>query len=119
MTKRFWTCALMTLLNSAISAGFSLVFMLGQGRGDIFARYAAARSIALLLAVLIAIGVRSRDAIAFLGIAMTAVQLFDAVIGALDHDLQKTFGPFVLAILNAFAVGWLLRQSRSTAFPPL
>jgi hypothetical protein len=70
MTKRFWTCALMTLLNSGISAGFSLVFMLGQGRGDIFARYAAARSIALLLAVLIAIGVRSRDAITFLGIAM-------------------------------------------------
>jgi hypothetical protein len=104
----------MTLLNSGISAGFSLAFMLGQGRGDIFARYAAARSIALLLAVLLAIVVRSRDAITFLGIAMTAVQLFDGVIGVLDHDLQKTFGPLVLAVFNAFAVGWLLRQSRST-----
>src|SRR5580704_9735292 len=116
MTKRFWTCALMTLLNSAISAGFSLVFMLGQGRGDIFARYAAARSIALLLAILIAIGVRSRDAITFLGIAMTAVQLFDSVIGALEHDLQKTFGPLSLAALNAFTVVWLFRQSRLDRF---
>ena len=50
MTKQFWACALMTLLNSGVSAGFSLAFMLGQGRGDIFARYAAARSIALLCA---------------------------------------------------------------------
>ncbi|HEV8066247.1 MAG TPA: hypothetical protein VGP76_00830 [Planctomycetaceae bacterium] len=114
MTKQFWACALMTLLNSGVSAGFSLVFMLGQGRGDIFARYAAARSIALLLAVVIAIYVRSRDAIMFLGIAMTAVQLFDGVIGALNHDLQEMFGPLVLAVLNAFAVVWLLRQTRST-----
>ena len=114
MTKQFWACALMALLNSGVSAGSSLVFMHGQGRGDIFARYAAARSIALLLAVVIAIYVRSRDAIMFLGIAMTAVQLFDGVIGALNHDLQETFGPLVLAVLNAFAVVWLLRQSRST-----
>jgi hypothetical protein len=109
MTKRFWSCALMTLLSAGVSAGFSLVGLLGSGSDDSFARYAASRSVALLLTVQIAIGVRSRMAIAFLGIAMTVVQAFDGVIGALAHDTSKTYGPFAFAVLNALAVGWLLR----------
>ena len=71
MTKPFLSCAAITLLSAAVSAGFSLAGLLGPGSDDSFARYAASRSIALLLTVLIAIGVRSRTAIAFLGIAMT------------------------------------------------
>jgi hypothetical protein len=63
----------------------------------------------LLATVLIAIGARSLTAIAFLGIAMTSVQAFDGVIGALAHDPSKTYGPFALAVLNALAVVWLLR----------
>jgi len=109
MTKRFWGCALITLLSASVSVGFSLKGLLGPGSGDSFARYAASRSVALLLTVLIAICVRSRIAIAFLGIAMTVVQVFDGVIGALAHDPLKTYGPFALAVLNALAVGWLLR----------
>jgi len=109
MRKRFWICALMTLLSAGVSAGFSLQGLFGTGGSDNFARYAASRSVAMLLTVLIAIGVRSRTAIAFLGMAMTAVQAFDGVIGALAHDPAKTYGPFFLAVLNALAVGWLLR----------
>jgi hypothetical protein len=109
MTKRFWGCALMTLLSAGVSAGFSLAGLLGSGDGDSFARYATSRSIALLVTVLIAIGVRSRTAIAFLGIAMSSVQTLDGVIGALAHDPSKTYGPFAFAVLNALAVGWLLR----------
>jgi hypothetical protein len=81
MAKRFWSCALMTLLSAGVSAGFSLAGLLGPGREDSFARYAASRSVAWLLTVLIAIGIRSRMAIAFLGIAMTAVQSFDGDFG--------------------------------------
>jgi len=99
----------MTLVSAGVSAGFSLAGLLGPGRDDNFARYAASRSVALLLAVLIAIGIRSRVAIAFLGIAMTVVQGLDGVIGALAHDPSKTYGPFALAVLNAVAVGWLLK----------
>jgi len=73
----------MTLLSAGVSAGFSVAGLLGPGRDDSFARYAASRSVALLLTVLIATGIRSRIAIAFLGIAMTVVQAFDGVIGAL------------------------------------
>jgi hypothetical protein len=114
MTERFWICALVTLLNAGVSAGFSLDGLLGSGNSDSFARYAASRSVALLLTVLIAICVRSRSAIAFLGIAVTVVQAFDGLIGALAHDPSKTYGPFAIAVLNALAVGWLLRgPSRS------
>jgi hypothetical protein len=115
MTKRFWICALMTLLSACVSASFSLAGLLGPGSGDSFARYAASRSVALLLTVLIAVGVRSRMAIAFLGIAMTVVQAFDGFIGTLAHDSSKTYGPFAFAVLNALAVGWLLREERVIA----
>jgi len=76
----------MTLLSAGVSAGFSLAGLLGPGRYDSFARYAASRSVALLVTVLNRDRHRSRMAIAFLGIAMTVVQAFDGVIGALAHD---------------------------------
>jgi hypothetical protein len=119
MTKRFWSCALVTFLSAGVSAGFSLAGLLGPGRDDSFARYAASRSVALLVTVLIAIGIRSRMAIAFLGIAMTVVQGFDGLIGALAHDPSKTYGPFAFAVLNAVAVGWLLREQESHPNEPL
>ena len=100
----------MTLLSAGVSAGFSLDGLLGSGSSDSFARYAASRSLALLLTVLIATWARSGVAIAFLGIAMTVVQAFDGVIGALAHDPSKTYGPFAFAVLNALAVRWLLRD---------
>jgi hypothetical protein len=119
MTKRFWSCALMTLLSAGVSAGFSLAGLLGLGGDDSFARYAASRSVALLLTVLIAIGIRSRMVIAFLGIAMTVVQAFDGVIGVLAHDPSKTYGPLAFAVLNALAVGWLLGEQASHPNEPV
>jgi hypothetical protein len=79
----------MTLLSAGVSAGFSLQALFGPGDSDTFARYTASRSIALLLSVLIGIGVRSRTAIAFLGITMTAVQAFDGVIGARLRTIRR------------------------------
>jgi hypothetical protein len=109
----------MTLLSAGVSAGFSLAGLFGTGRDDSFAQYAASRSVALLLTVLIAIGLRSRMAVAFLGIAMTVVQAFDGVIGALAHDPSKTYGPFALSVLNAVMVGWLLRDQASHPSEPV
>jgi hypothetical protein len=100
----------MTLLSAGVSAGFSIQGLLGAGSGDSFARYAASRSVALLLTVLIAIGVRSRMAIVFLGITMTVVQAFDGVVGALAHDPFEMYGPFAFALLNALTVAWLLQE---------
>jgi hypothetical protein len=109
VTVQFWICALVTLLSAGISAGFSLAGLAGPDRGDRYARYAASRSVALLLTVLIAIVVRSSPAIVFLGIAMTIVQALDGVIGTLARDPMRTYGPFALAVINALAVAWLLR----------
>jgi hypothetical protein len=58
-------------------------------------------------------------AITFLGIAMTVVQAFDGVIGAHAHDPSKTYGPFAFAVLNALAVGWLLREQASHPNEPV
>src|SRR6202047_5037036 len=109
MTKSFWLCVVITLLSASVSAGFSLVGLFGPGSGDSFARYAASRSVALLLTVVIAICGRSRMAVAGLGIALTVVQAFDGIIGALAHDPSKTYGPFAFAVFNALVVIWLLR----------
>jgi hypothetical protein len=112
--RRFWICALITLLSAGVSSGFSVDGLFGSGGSDSFVRYAASRSVALLLTILIAICVRSRVAIAFLGIVMTIVQTLDGIIGALAHDPSKTYGPFAFAVLNALAVGLLLRQRVSS-----
>jgi hypothetical protein len=100
----------MTLLSAGVSVAFSLVGLFDGGSGDRFARYAASRSVALLLTVAIAIYVRSRTTLAVLGIAMTIVQAFDGVIGVLAHDPSKTYGPFAFAVLNALLVIWLLSE---------
>jgi hypothetical protein len=50
----------MTLLSAGVSAGFSLQGLLGPCSANSFACYAASRSVAWLLAVLIAISARYR-----------------------------------------------------------
>jgi len=84
---------------------------LGQRRQ--LRRYATSRSVALLVTVLIAMGVRSARQSRSWGIAMTSVQAFDGAIGALARDPSKTFGPFAFAVLNALTVAWLLRGQGS------
>ena len=70
-----------------------------------YARYAASRSVALVLTALIATVVRSSQAVVFVGIAMTMVQALDGVIGALAREPSRTYGPFALAVVNALARG--------------
>jgi branched-subunit amino acid transport protein len=114
MLRQFWICTAMTLASACVSAGFSVAGLLGSSAADAFAQYAASRTVALLLTVLVAIGFRSALGMVLLGIAMTAVQFFDGVIGVLAHDPFKTYGPFVFALLNALAV-WRLLRSRQAA----
>jgi hypothetical protein len=106
----FWTCAIITTISALVSAGFSVLGLSGPSGGDIFVRYAASRSIALLIAVLCCIGFRSREAIAALALVMSLVQGLDGLIGVLVHDPAKTYGPFVFALVNFAALVWLLRS---------
>ena len=52
--------------------------------------------------------------IAALALAMTLVQGFDGLIGALAHDPAKTYGPFVFTLANFAALVWLLRSGESS-----
>jgi hypothetical protein len=88
----FWTCSIITTISALVSAGFSGGGLFGPSGGDIFERYAASRSIALLLAVLCCIGFRSREAIAALALVMSLVQGFDGLIGVLAHDPATSLG---------------------------
>ena len=89
-------------------AGFSVVGLLAPSSSDSFARCAASRSIALLIAVLFCLGVRSLEGIAALAVVMSLVQGFDGIIGILAHDPAKTYGPFVFALANFVGLVWLL-----------
>jgi hypothetical protein len=110
MPRRFWTCTIITTISALVSAGFSVAGLLAPSGSDTFARYAASRSIALLIAVLFSLGVRSREGIAALALVMSLVQGFDGIIGILVHDPAKTYGPFVLALANLVALVWLSRR---------
>jgi len=109
--RAFWICATITAISATVSASFSVAGLLGAGIHDQFAQYAASRSIAILLVVLIFLGFRSRIGIAAMALTMSLVQLFDAVIGVLAHDASKTYGPLFLALIGFVSVAFLLRSS--------
>ena len=97
--------------HAVVSASFSVAGLLGPGIHDTFAMYAASRSLAIPLVVLIFLGFRSRGGIAAMGLTMSLVQSFDAVIGVLSHDASKTYGPLFLALIGFVSVAFLLRSS--------
>lgn len=70
--------------------------------------YAFARSLALLLVAVVAIFTDNLAFVAAVALAMTAVQLADAVIGARIQDLVKTVGPAATGVVNLAAVIWML-----------
>ena len=113
MIRRFWTCAIVTTVSALVSAGFSVAGLFGPADSGSFERYAASRSIALLIAALCCVGFRSRDAIAAMALVMSLVQGFDGLIGILAHDPAKTYGPFAFAIVNFAALVWLLRSPKT------
>jgi hypothetical protein len=107
----FWICAAITAISAIVSASFAVAGLLGPGLHDTFAMYAASRSLAIPLVVLIFLGLRSRGGIAAMALTMSLVQLFDAVIGVLSHDAGKTYGPLFLALIGFVSVTFLLRSS--------
>ena len=78
--------------------------------GQEYALYAASRSIALPSAIVYAIGLRSRGGVAALAVAMTLVQLFDAIIGFRLGDPAKAYGPMAFAAINFALLLWMNRE---------
>jgi hypothetical protein len=112
---RAWSgAATMTMVNATTSAGFSLAGLFsqpdtGSQSARIFALYAAARSVPLLIAVLWLVAVRSVRELGALAAVMSGVQACDAVVGLVQHDPGKTIGPAMFAVATAVAARVLLR----------
>jgi hypothetical protein len=96
----YWLCFGVTAASSLISLGFSLAALMAPTGKDIYARYAASRSVALVAAVILSAFLSSVPVVFVLAIVMTVVQVLDAVIGVQQRDLRKTIGPVVLAVLT-------------------
>jgi hypothetical protein len=121
------TAALITLLNVFVASGFSIAGLVRpeliapagtapNGASAIFALYAAARTLALAAAVLLATVTGSPSALLVLGSLAGAIQGADAIIGMLQGDLGKTIGPLILAGLQAYAMlrlHWANSSSRN------
>ncbi|MEA2923714.1 MAG: hypothetical protein QOD25_836 [Alphaproteobacteria bacterium] len=116
--------SLVTAINVLVAGGFSIAGLISPKSilpagyapteaSFIFSMYAAARSIPLALIALIAIYKHSESALLILGTLAGFIQLLDAGVGLLQHDLGKLIGPLVIAAFQFFAVYLLNRSARS------
>jgi hypothetical protein len=77
----------------------------------IFAMYAAARTIPLAVITLVAIFKRSAAGMLILGTLAGVIQVLDCMVGMVQHDPGKIFGPLVIAALQFYAVATLKRSA--------
>lgn len=112
--------SLVTAVNVVVASGFSIAGLLNPqsilpsgvsptDASQIFAMYAAARTLPLALIALTTLG--RKPWILPLGTLAGVVQLLDAGVGLFQHDPGKTIGPLVIAALQ-FAVLFNLTRGR-------
>jgi hypothetical protein len=110
--------SVVTGVNVLVASGFSLASLVSPQSvlpgGDIpghasqiFALYAAARTIPLALFALVAIYRQSAQALLVLGALAGVVQSLDAGVGVFQGDAGKTIGPLVIAALQFISVFFL------------
>jgi peptidoglycan/LPS O-acetylase OafA/YrhL len=116
-TRAFWICAIIAAVSAVVSASFSVAALIGEGRQDQYAMYAASRSIALVLAILACIATRSRRGVMALALTMVLVQGFDSLIGLIAHNAGKTYGPLALSVAGLASLIALHREGANRLFP--
>ena len=124
-TTAMRVASLITAINVLTAVGFSVAGLINPTSilpaGDIptdasfiFALYAAARTIPLAATTLVAIYKRSKLALQVLGTLAGIVQLLDVGVGLYQHDLGKSIGPLVFAVLQFLALYLLNRSLRAS-----
>jgi hypothetical protein len=104
-----------TAINVLVACGFSVAGLvapqallpsgsISTEASRIFAMYAAARSIPLAFVALAVIYKRSTSGLLILGILAGIIQFSDAGVGLYQHDVGKTVGPLVIALIQFYAV---------------
>jgi hypothetical protein len=107
--------SLVTIINVLVATGYSVAGLIDPSlimpvssvitdSTNIFAMYAAARTIPIALLAIWAVIKRTRQELFILGILAGSMQFLDGFIGLYQHDLGKTIGPFVLALLQFIAL---------------
>jgi hypothetical protein len=116
----------LTALNVLVASGFSIAGLIKPelvlptgatptNASAIFAMYAAARTIPLALITIVALYNGSASALFVLGLLAGIIQLVDAAVGLLQHDIGKTAGPLFLVILQVYAVAIFWKASKATS----
>src|SRR5712672_3178867 len=119
--KTMRLASLVTAINVLVASGFSIAAIIRPQylvparsvpteASLLLAMYAAARTIPLALFALGAIYKQATPALLILGALAGAMQLLDAGIGLLEHDLGHCAGPLFTAILQFFVL-YLLHRS--------
>jgi len=99
----YWICLAITATSAAVSLVYS-VHAVGTDSANRLGQYAAARSAALMIAVVVVAILHTRWALVPVAAAMVAVQALDAIIGVGTRKLEKVAGPAVLALVNLTAL---------------
>jgi hypothetical protein len=103
----YWSCAAVTAVSAAMSLGYSIAAARAVGRGGPpEARYAVARSVALMVISVVPLLVERHDWLVSAAVAMILVQASDALVGVGIRDRLKTFGPAVAALTNLAVLLW-------------
>jgi len=106
----FSFCAVSTAINALVSAGFSVAALFERQFSDQVAMYGVARSIPIAIAVLIAVRSGSAARLLPLSFLAAAIQLCDTFVGMTAGDMQKTIGPFSLAVVTVISAVLLYKQ---------
>ncbi|WP_143046854.1 hypothetical protein [Bradyrhizobium erythrophlei] len=116
--------SLVTAINVVVACGFSVAGLISPSAilptgssptaaSQVFAMYAAARAVPLTLITLATLG--RRLWMLPLGTLAGVVQLLDAGVGLLQHDIGKTIGPLTIAVLQFLALLNLTRGRKTSA----
>jgi hypothetical protein len=110
----FWVCYAVTVISAVVSVTFAIIAVTEGGvDGDnANALYAASRSTALVVLVLVSPLFRSDAALLALAVAMTIVQGIDAFVGSIQGDLARTIWSVVLCLVTIIAATFLARSDR-------
>jgi hypothetical protein len=120
--KTMRIASVITAVNVMVASGFSIVGLISPASiltahyvpneaSAIFAMYAAARTIPLAIITLVAIFKRSVAGLLILGTLAGVIQVLDCMVGMVQHDPGKIFGPLVIATLQFYAVATLKRSA--------
>lgn len=85
-----------------------------SGEAHVNALYTVSRSLSLVVASLLVVGLRSRTGLLAIAFVMVLVQVGDALIGVVINDPLKTYGPGFLAVVTAAVLLLLARSSPAT-----